>query len=117
VTRARVLVASTTFPQYPGDPRGEFLLRHWRARAAGGDDVRVVVPRTAWSQPGVADDLAIVPFPYAPRTWSTLTGRFGILENVRERPHRALLLPGLLGALARALQAEIARRRPAPIVS
>ena len=33
----RVLVVSSTFPQYRGDPRGQFVLRHWEQRVEGGE--------------------------------------------------------------------------------
>ncbi len=104
-----VLVVSTTFPQYPGDPRGEFILRHWSQQARRGATVRVLAPRTAWchGDPGAADGLEIVRFDYAPKRMSSLTGNFGILENIRERPWRAALVwplwRGIVEALARQL--------------
>lgn len=116
----RTLVLSTTFPQYTGDPRGEFILRHWQARAAAGEEVRMLVPRTAWSDaahdPGPAGfDVRRVS--YAPRALSSLTGRFGILENIREQPARALLVPALAWAMRRALLEEIERARPQRVVA
>lgn len=116
----RTLVLSTTFPQYAGDPRGEFILRHWQARASAGEDVRMLVPRTAWCDgslpPGPAS-FSVERVSYAPRTMSTLTGRFGILENIRERPGRAVLVPALVWAMRRALVSEIDRARPDHVVA
>jgi glycosyltransferase involved in cell wall biosynthesis len=103
------LVVSTTFPQYEGDPRGEFILRHWEQAAGRGTQVRVLAPHTAWCRGEIASPCEIVRFAYAPRPWSTLTGNFGILENIRERPWRAALVAPLWLALARAVQRELDR--------
>lgn len=108
----RVLVLSSTFPQYPDDPRGRFILRHWEARAARGDTVRFLVPDTAWVRGDLASACEVVRFRYAPHDLSSLTGRFGILENIRDRPWRALLVPPFLAALRSALQSEIRRFQP-----
>src|SRR5690606_20151923 len=43
---------------------------------------------------------------------SSLTGHFGILENIRDRPWRALLVLPFVAALQRALGREIAQFRP-----
>jgi len=101
------LVVSTTFPQYPGDPRGAFILHHWEQAARGGALVRILAPRTAWcwgSLPGVCE---IVRFDYAPARLSTLTGNFGILENIRDQPWRAALVWPLVRGLRRAVQREL----------
>jgi glycosyltransferase involved in cell wall biosynthesis len=103
------LVVTTTFPQYPGDPRGAFILRHWEQAAARGVRARVLVPRSAWCEGELAGPLDIVRFAYAPAQLSTLTGNFGILENIRDRPWRAALVPALVLALRRALVRELER--------
>lgn len=108
----RVLVVTSTFPQWAGDPRGRFLLRHWEARAALGDRVRVLAPRTAWVHGALPSACEVVRFAYAPAGMSSLTGQFGILENIRDRPWRALLVPPFVAALQRALVREIERFRP-----
>jgi glycosyltransferase involved in cell wall biosynthesis len=108
----RVLVLSSTFPQYPEDPRGRFILRHWEARAAAGDTVRFLVPDTAWVHGDLASNCEVVRFRYAPHDLSSLTGSFGILENIRDRPWRALLVPPFLAALRGALRSELRRFAP-----
>jgi glycosyltransferase involved in cell wall biosynthesis len=108
----RLLVVTSTFPQWAGDPRGRFLLRHWEARAARGDAVRVLAPRTAWVRGELPPPCEVVRFAYAPAGLSSLTGQFGILENIRDRPWRALLVPPFVAALQRALVREIERFRP-----
>ena len=113
----RVLVLSSTFPQFPDDPRGRFILRHWEARAAAGDDIRFLVPDTAWVQGRLASPCEVVRFRYAPHDLSSLTGHFGILENIRDRPWRALLVLPFLAALRGALQTELQRFEPERVVA
>lgn len=113
----RVLVVSSTFPQFSGDPRGRFILRRWEARAAAGDDVRFLVPNTAWVRGTLPTACEVVRFPYAPAGLSSLTGNFGILENIRDRPWRALLVPPFFAALRRALEQELRRFRPERVVA
>jgi glycosyltransferase involved in cell wall biosynthesis len=113
----RVLVLSSTFPQYAGDPRGQFILRHWEARAAAGARVRFLVPETAWVRGGLVSSCEVVRFRYAPRGWSSLTGQFGILENIRDRPWRAALVLPFMAALRRAMQAELRGFRPDLVVA
>ncbi|HEY8379193.1 MAG TPA: glycosyltransferase family 4 protein [Nannocystis sp.] len=108
----RVLVVTTTFPQWDGDPRGRFILSHWEARVAAGDAVRFLVPRTAWVRGTLSTPCEVVRFHYAPAGMSSLTGHFGILENIRDRPWRALLVLPFVAALQRALGREIAQFRP-----
>lgn len=113
----RVLVLSSTFPQYAGDPRGQFILRHWEARAAAGAQVRFLVPETAWVRGGLASRCEVVRFRYAPRGLASLTGQFGILENIRDRPWRAALVLPFVAALRRALLAELRGFRPDVVVA
>lgn len=113
----RVLVLSSTFPQYAGDPRGQFILRHWEARAAAGARVRFLVPETAWVRGGPFSACEVVRFKYAPRGWSSLTGQFGILENIRDRPWRAALVLPFMAALRRATLAELRGFRPDVVVA
>jgi len=104
----RILVVTTTFPQWEGDPRGAFLLRHWERPALAGAEVVVLAPRTAGSHGEVSPALTVERVAYAPRSWSTLTGGYGILENVRARPHRAALVPALWAGLSRAVERRLA---------
>jgi glycosyltransferase involved in cell wall biosynthesis len=103
------LVVSTTFPQYRGDPRGEFILRHWEQAAHRGTSVRILAPRTAWCEGELPGPCEIVRFDYAPQRIATLTGNFGILENIRDRPWRAALIWPLVRGLRRAIRRELER--------
>jgi glycosyltransferase involved in cell wall biosynthesis len=113
----RVLVLSSTFPQFEDDPRGAFLRAHWEAQAAAGKTVRVLAPRTAWSRDDFSTPLQIARFRYAPRIASSLTGRFGILENLRERAWRALLLAPYLAASRLALRRQLREFEPDLVVA
>lgn len=106
---ARTLVVTSTFPQWDADPRGAFLRRYWEERVrAGLDVVEVLAPRTAWCRGELDTPLRLTRFGYAPKAWSTVSGQHGILENVRARPWRALLLPPLLGGMAAAVARRVA---------
>ncbi len=113
----RPLVVTATFPQFPGDPRGEFLRTHWEVRAAQGETVRVLAPRSAWTRGEVGERCEIVRCVYAPRAAATLTGHHGILENIRERPWRAVLVPLLWWSLARGVSRQLRAFRPQRVVA
>ena len=70
----KLLVVTSTFPQWAGDPRGRFLLGHWEARARRGDRVRVLAPRTAWVRGALAS--AFIP---------TFTARLALEDDPRRR--------------------------------
>jgi glycosyltransferase involved in cell wall biosynthesis len=110
----RTLVVTSTFPQWETDPRGAFLRRFWEARAREGEQVEVLAPRTAWCRGSLDTPLRIARFAYAPAVCSTLSGEHGILENLRARPYRALLVPpffvGMAAAVARSLAAGACER-------
>lgn len=106
----RVLVVSSTFPQFAGDERGGFVLRHWERAARAGDEVHVLAPASTATDGSLRCALKVERFAYAPRPLATLTGRFGIFENVRDRWWRAALIPGYCWSLERALQRALARR-------
>lgn len=108
----RALVVSTTFPQFPGDPRGQFILRYWERRAERDVDVRFIVPRTAWCSGKLDTPCEIVRFRYAPRIVSSLSGKHGILENIRERPIRAALFPAFWLGLGLALRRHLRDYEP-----
>ena len=113
----RVLVLSSTFPQFPDDPRGRFILRHWEQQATAGSQVRFLVPDTRWVRDDLTSPCEVVRFRYAPQGLSSLTGHFGILENIRDQPWRALLVLPFLAGLRRALLTGLQRFRPDRVVA
>jgi glycosyltransferase involved in cell wall biosynthesis len=104
----RTLVVTSTFPQWETDPRGAFLRRFWEARARQGERVEVLAPRTAWCRGELDTPLHVRRFAYAPAVCSTLSGEHGILENLRARPWRALLVPAFFAGMAAAVARSLA---------
>ena len=104
----RTLVVTSTFPQWEGDPRGAFIRRFWEARASASEQVEILAPRTRWCHGELQGPLRVRRFCYAPRPCSTVSGEFGILENLRARPYRAGLLPPFLVAMFAALRRSLA---------
>jgi glycosyltransferase involved in cell wall biosynthesis len=109
-------VATTTFPQYAGDPRGSFLLRYWEERSAR-EQVRVLAPQTAWCRGEVGERCEVVRFAYAPAKASSLSGQNGIMANLRARPWRALLVAPFWAAFSRAVARELEAFRPDRVVA
>lgn len=106
-----MVVMTSTFPERPGDPRGGFMVAYWTKKLVAGDvsRVRVLAPRNAGSGTDEAfRPLEVERIAYAPRPLSRLCGGYGMLENLRAMPLRALALgPLYLGAsmaLRRALR-------------
>lgn len=104
----RTLVVTSTFPQWDSDPRGAFLRRFWEARARQGERVEVLAPRTAWCHGRLDTPLGVQRFAYAPAVCSTLSGEHGILENLRARPWRLVLVPAFFAGMAVALARRLA---------
>jgi glycosyltransferase involved in cell wall biosynthesis len=59
----------------------------------------------------------VVRFRYAPRGMASLTGQFGILENIRDRPWRAALVLPFVAALRRATLAQLRGFAPDLVVA
>ena len=96
----RVLHVTSSFPRHPDDPVAPFLL-----------DLRVRKPRTACVSPSSPPttrplplrerfgDVEIVRARYAPERFERLAYRGGLMATARD-PSAALLVPGLVAALA-----------------
>lgn len=79
----RVLFITHSFPRYPGDIAGVFLLRLARALAENGTEVRVLAP----AAPGLTTHTAVDGTPvrffrYGPRSWETLAYTGTMAEQV-----------------------------------
>jgi len=105
---SRTLVVTSTFPQWDTDPRGAFLRRFWEARTRQGEQVEVLAPRTAWCRGRLDTPLSVRRFVYAPAPCSTLSGEHGILENLRARPWRIVLVPAFFAGMAAAVARTLA---------
>ncbi|MBN2359825.1 MAG: glycosyltransferase [Deltaproteobacteria bacterium] len=102
-------VLTTSYPRWGEDSAGSAVAASVRALRGGGIPVEVIAPEDPRRlQPG------IVPLRYAPlRRLQTLCYGDGILPNLRSRPARVVLVPGLLAALWAAAR----RRRDRPIIA
>ena len=78
----RVVVLTTSYPRYPGDPAGHFVADAVEAVRARGVEVDVVSP-AQFRHFGIAYGA-------------------GVVGNLRARPARALLLPAMLASFTRA---------------
>jgi glycosyltransferase involved in cell wall biosynthesis len=108
----RILFVTHSFPRFPGDVAGAFILRLARALADGGTEVRVLAP----SAPRLAnvetiEGIAVRRFRYAPKKWETLAYTGTMAEQVGDSFRGKAALAGMLsrGALAvRSAAAEFA---------
>jgi glycosyltransferase involved in cell wall biosynthesis len=78
----KVVVLTTSYPRHAGDVAGTFVRDAVEAVRASGVEVEVVSPAT---------------FPHFGLAYGA-----GVVGNLRARPAKALLLPAMLGAFARA---------------
>lgn len=99
-SRPRLLVLTSTYPRWAGDPEPGFVHELAR-RLVGRFQVTVVCPHAV----GAAtredmDGVHVVRYRYAPERWETLVNDGGIVANLRRNRWKLLLLPGfLLGQL------------------
>jgi glycosyltransferase involved in cell wall biosynthesis len=108
----RILHLSASFPRHPDDPVAPFLIDLVEGQAAHGWAPSVVAVHDA----GLPSRHEVVGVPvrrvrYAPSRWEVLAYRGGGHGGLRSPVH-ALLLPGLVVALAVATRREVRRVRP-----
>ncbi|HET7189763.1 MAG TPA: glycosyltransferase [Gemmatimonadaceae bacterium] len=95
----RVLFLTHSFPRYPGDVAGSFVLRLATALGNEGVAVRVVAPSA--SDTSSRDEMGVVGverFRYAPRRLETLAYTGNMAAQVRQSWGARIALAGLLGA-------------------
>lgn len=108
----RLLVLTSTYPRWPGDPEPGFV--HELARRLTDDfDVLVLGPNA----PGARlrethEGVAVRRYRYASRSLETLVNDGGIVGNLKRQPAKALLLPGFLLGQAWATWCAIRDHRP-----
>lgn len=79
---------TTSFPRFPGDPAGQFILHLARSLQQEGVQVEVIAPGDPQALPsGVLDSVPVKRFSYMiPRSLQTLAYGGGILPNLERRP-------------------------------
>lgn len=109
-TRPRLLVLTSTYPRFPGDPQPAFVHELAR-RLTDRFEIDVVAPHA----PGLATDevldgVRIHRFRYAPGRLEDLAYDGGMLNRLRARPLRWLLVPLYLVAMVLAARRLIRHR-------
>ena len=101
---ARVLVLASTFPRWEGDSMPPFIRHLGDALAARGFEIHVLAPHTFGAAPEEhLGALHVHRFRYAPPRLEQLAYGGGILENLRARRVRWLLVAPFLAAQAVAM--------------
>jgi glycosyltransferase involved in cell wall biosynthesis len=101
----RILVVTTSYPLQPGSMSGVFIRRLMDHMAAVPDlRLTVIVPdgcQPAELGPQATDRVDVRVVRYAPKKWQTLTHLpGGIFHQIRRKPLRIVIIPGLLAAMA-----------------
>jgi glycosyltransferase involved in cell wall biosynthesis len=94
--KPRLLVLTSTYPRWPGDPEPGFV-HELAKRLVVQFEVTVVAPhaRGALSRE-VLDGVSVIRYRYAPDALETLVNDGGILANLRRQAWKWLLVPGFL---------------------
>jgi glycosyltransferase involved in cell wall biosynthesis len=100
-----ICLLTTSYPRYPGDYAGAFIIGQARALAANGHTVHVIAPHDrSVNTPGDehAGTIHVHRFDYwFPHRWQALCYRAGIVENFRRNRLVAVQLPTLIAGFAR----------------
>lgn len=91
-----LLVLASTYPRWPEDPEPAFVHELCKRLT---DTFRVIalVPDAPGADPsGVLDGVEVVRYRYAPRRLQTLVNDGGIVTNLRRRPWKFALVPGMV---------------------
>jgi glycosyltransferase involved in cell wall biosynthesis len=107
---ARILVLTSTYPRFPGDPQPAFVHELAR-RLTDRFEIDVVAPHApGLAQKAVLDGVRIHRFRYAPGQIEDLAYDGGMLNRLRARPLRWLLVPLYLAAMVLAARRLIRHR-------
>lgn len=91
--KPRLLVLTSTYPRWKGDPEPGFVHELSR-RLTESFDVVVLAPHAAGAaREESLDGVRVRRFRYAPTAWETLVNDGGIVANLKQSPVKYLLLP------------------------
>lgn len=108
----RVLALTHVFPRAADDPSAPFLLTWARALREAGVDLAVVAPHDAGLPARHdVDGVRVLRARYAPDRFERLAYR-GEMHQIARTPAGPPLVAGLVGALARAVQAQVQAGQP-----
>lgn len=106
----KLLIITTNFPRWPGDPHSPWLVELLGLLRAEGFEIEILAPAYAGLGSHEIEGLRVHRFRYAPARWETLTHDEGAPNKIRRNPLYLLLLPFYL--LAGMLAAwRVGRRR------
>lgn len=111
-SRPRLLVLSSTYPRWRGDPEPGFV-HELTKRLAAHFEVMVIAPHAPGAaREEVLDGVSICRYRYAPVRWETLVNHGGVLINLRRSRWKWCLLPGFVLAQAWAVRRALHRFKP-----
>lgn len=98
--RPRLLVLTSTYPRWAGDPEPGFVHELSR-RLTDKFQVTVLCPHACGALPKEQlDGVKVIRYRYAPERWERLVNNGGIVTNLKRHPWMFFLLPGfILGQL------------------
>ncbi|WP_114241714.1 glycosyltransferase family 4 protein [Dyella sp. C9] len=107
----RLLVLSSTYPRWAGDPEPAFVHELAR-RLVGRFEVTVLCPHAAGAKrEEILDGVRVCRYRYAPSRWERLVNDGGILANLKAQRWKWLLLPSfVLGQWLAMLRLRLAWR-------
>lgn len=98
----KVLIVTTNFPRWEGDPHSPWLVELLTLLRARGLAIEILAPAYAGQGSHTVHGFRVQRFRYAPARWETLTHDEGAPNKIRRNPRYLLLLPTYLlgGVLA-----------------
>ena len=95
---SRLLIITTNFPRWPGDPHSPWLVELLGLLREQGIQIEVLAPAYAGQGNQQIYEMPVHRFRYAPARWETLTHDEGAPNKIRRNPWYLLLLPIYLAA-------------------
>ena len=89
----RLLIITTNFPRWPGDPHSPWLVELLGLLREQGIRIEVLAPAYAGQGNQNIYGMSVHRFRYAPARWETLTHDKGAPNKIRRNPWYLLLLP------------------------
>ncbi len=89
----RVLIITTNFPRWEGDPHSPWLLELMERLRRQGYEFDILAPAFQGLEDHHIDGMQVYRFRYAPARWETLTHEEGAPNKIRKNPLYLLLLP------------------------
>ena len=94
--RPTLLVLSSTYPRFAGDPEPAFVHELCRRLVSAFDVIALVPDAPGADASGIHEGVEVVRYRYAPRSWQTLVNDGGIMTNLRRNRWKFALVPPLI---------------------